>query len=631
MKKISFLLMAFGLMVTSCTKDDFDYSYMDSVKQNYNDLFTLTFGDIAPGHDWGFHADATGNRAAMRAAMRAAETWSNYHVTDDEWMDDLEDVEKPADAITVTDGMKFDSNKNYYIPADFTGKFYTNNCNWVKLYVAGKVTQSQYGDDNANDLNVYILEGGIWECKFSGSNRVTIYNKGTLKLPSDALQSTNIGKIYNGGSFVLGDGTQNIQIGDGNVETRIHSNDKGTVLIEGKSITFGCGADIHGKMKVTGDIDELQTDKKRYVCGLEVTGRLYLNKGALYTSYVKADKIDFNCFPLYLLPGGHVVTNAITMPNSGIYVKGYTGSTGFVEVGNIVFENDNDFNRTFSDNIYFKIDGSIDMTGQTNGGFTKDDRILYNNADEYIAAHGNLNNRINNTEISGVSECGGPWGNIPTETSKIVKEGQEKMIIAEDLAAGQFNADFDFNDVVFLAHVNVEKDANNNLQYVAYVKLLAAGGTLPLYIVGETREYEVHKMFFPNSTEDKTGTMINTGADLSEVVDLLPTFELVLGSVKKGDNYEDADFLVRKINDIQVWVRPRTTAAYELTTKLGNNTDYMQDAPMKIAVDPAYKWTKERKAINTVYEMFPAYVQDPESNGNWWTLDNCKDTGDIVK
>ena len=108
------LALVLGGFLTSCSHEEFDIStYVADKVKAYEQVFVSEFGSIDPNQDWGF-GSTTSNSGQARRMTRAASTWSNYHVTDDAWKSDL-NFEKPADAITVTDGMKFESNKNYYI------------------------------------------------------------------------------------------------------------------------------------------------------------------------------------------------------------------------------------------------------------------------------------------------------------------------------------------------------------------------------------------------------------------------------------------------------------------------------------------------------------------------------------
>ena len=152
-----------------------------------------------------------------------------------------------------------------------------------------------------------------------------------------------------------------------------------------------------------------------------------------------------------------------------------------------------------------------------------------------------------------------------------------KRIICEDLGATD---DFDFNDVVFDAYIGGGK---------TYIKLLAAGGTLPLTVAG----VEVHAAFGV-----PTNTMVNTNK----------------GTANK-DPYEfTLDFECENYNAIPVVVKDTRYASeystYELKTTIGK-------APQKIAVGTDFQWCDERVNIEVQYPAFKTYVAEPGLK-NWW-------------
>ena len=628
MKKISFLLMAFGLMVTSCTKDDFDYqAYMDNVKQDYNDLFTLTFGEIAPGHDWGFHAD---NGSGMRAVFDGH--WNGGHVCG---VDEAKfNFSVPSDAVDLTTATFSDEERNngvqgavYKIPETFegelklNGKVKFNNCT---IYNLGKVTNI---DANWEGSVTFYNKGTIIWTVQSG-NRHNIINIGTFTLANDA----NIGTLHNGGTLI---------ITDTDISNSVTINSKGDETIympNGGDMKAVC--DIHGTLTV-GDRDnnvvknlKIQNSTSKYICGIDCTGKVENVDGPLITSNVVANEFKFDGNPIYLTQGGHVnVASTIYIPNSNCHVYAVTGSTALVESKNFEFGNKNDFTHTFSDNIYFKV----------NSGYIKCDNCYamghnhyFNNLAEYLASDAHTSDkksdeyalakdRINAGNASGSPACGSAWsigtGTPDPDPDPIV---YKKRIIAEDLSAGQFRADFDFNDVVFDAVVTIEPIDGVD-HYIGYVKVLAAGGTLPLYIgipYSEDKSVydpnkEVHKLFGKSSC-----TMINTGTDLSTTVNLTPRINNIdLGPVGDGSRTNDA--LIQKINDIPVVVVPNTRGAYPLTTVINYDGEYQTTAPMKIAVPTTYQWTKERKEIQSAYPNFSDYVQN-KSPEKWY--ETCADT-----
>ena len=153
-------------------------------------------------------------------------------------------------------------------------------------------------------------------------------------------------------------------------------------------------------------------------------------------------------------------------------------------------------------------------------------------------------------------------------------------VIAEDL--GEIG-DFDFNDVVFdmeIVKTNVW-DNNGVQQCYANITLLAAGGTLPLYIGNK----EVHEAFGVT-----TDVMVNTG--MGEAKNPV-TFRL--------DNCDSPD-------DIQITVRDGSKE-YVLDTNTG-------EAPKKICVAPYLEWPAERQNIKDKYPEFVNYVSN--QNVKWY-------------
>ena len=153
-------------------------------------------------------------------------------------------------------------------------------------------------------------------------------------------------------------------------------------------------------------------------------------------------------------------------------------------------------------------------------------------------------------------------------------------VIAEDL--GEIG-DFDFNDVVFdmeIVKTNVW-DNNGVQQCYANITLLAAGGTLPLYIGNK----EVHEAFGV-----ATDVMVNTG--MGETKNPV-TFRL--------DNCDSPD-------EIQITVRDGSKE-YVLDTNTG-------EAPKKICVAPYFEWPAERQNIKDKYPEFVNYVSN--QNVKWY-------------
>ena len=653
MKKISFLLMAFGLMVTSCTKDDFDYqAYMDNVKQDYNDLFTLTFGEIAPGHDWGFHADATGNRASMRAATGE---WNGTHTKPHTWEGKSGlGFTLPADAVQI------DTEENYYYD-QWNDKYYYKIPNASAIYVSedfeGELVLSEgfssacsfynYGNITGikgvnyahGDLTFY--NAGTLVNTIGAINGQVVYNRGTFIIDNDDMYA-KISKLYNSGNLELGAGSYtdwqgNLAYKQPDIKTNIAIYSTGTGVIElpgGAKWQAECHID--GTVYTDGYLYFLTPSTNKYICGIvfregsedKVEQGHNLNIDSdITTSYIKTYDMLLNGDNIFLTGGGYIKATKISTEgngrtnanNDGYYeaIVVETNKTAMVDVNEFYIKNDK-----LGNHLGAGVYANFNSIKYKEGGQEQTATAANYTSDPLFAQ-----NRINNTEVGGVSECGGPWG-VPQDDNTIY--GEKKRIIAEDLAAGQFRADFDFNDVVFDAQVNVV-EVEGVQHYVANVEILAAGGTLPLYIgiplnsddtFNADISHEVHNLFGKG-----TGVMINTGTELSTPVNLTPKIENIdLGPVGNGGT--DANTLVRKINDIPVVVVSSIRGAYELKTDIDyidNNEyhKYQTTAPMKIAVPTTYKWTKERNEIILAYPKFSDYVQTKEPAD--WYSDGNKD------
>lgn len=152
----------------------------------------------------------------------------------------------------------------------------------------------------------------------------------------------------------------------------------------------------------------------------------------------------------------------------------------------------------------------------------------------------------------------------------------ELRIMAEDLTVAT-NSDLDFNDVVFDA--KIDTDANKT-----YIKVLAAGGTLPLRIGCDENGnggVEVHGLFGVG-----TGTMVNTINPDYDTAGETYTFDVAYSS------YADIPIYVQKSG---VWE--------EITAHRGDPTS-------KFGCPVGTEWQVEFTNINEKYDGFNAWVSD---------------------
>ena len=576
-------LAAIALASCSSDKDLFDQDKVDEITKNqvvekYNQAFIKVFGPVAPNQDWGF-----GTTTRTRA------TWTDNHSCN--W-ESILSFTVPSDAKDLTTATFTDDERNsgvneavYVIPKTFKGELnlgYKVKFKNSVIYNLGEVTNIK--DVNMEGVITFYNVGTMTWSITSGQH--TIINTGTFTLANDA----NIGTLYNGG---------HLEITDTDISNSVTINSKGDATITmPNGGDFKAAADIHGTLTSDKNV-KIQNSNTQYICGIKVTGDLDLTQGKLESSYIEANHIKFDGDQLWLLPGGHVKANSIEIPNGGCYVYGEAGSNGLIEVGNIAFKNDNDFERTFSDNIYFKITGTINFTGATNGNVK--DKRLYNDAEDYVSNNGDLNKRLNAGNATGSPACGQPWTVGTPETTEPEPETPPTTddnwvfyarVFAEDLSAST-GSDFDFNDVVFDVY-------NHKTENKAKIVLLAAGGIMNLTVSGT----EVHAAFAEaNPTLGiTTGTMINTYANGSIDAPVCPEIPLN----KKMSSMADVKAIVLAVE------KPIDEIKNEWFTM-----DAETGKPAaKFAVQEQVKWVNERTEFQSVYTNFPAWVGDPTVR--WW-------------
>ena len=235
-----------------------------------------------------------------------------------------------------------------------------------------------------------------------------------------------------------------------------------------------------------------------------------------------------------------------------------------------------------------------------------------------------------------------PQVKITTSTGKIRKEVfvqstaiKGGRVMCEDIASNSYDRkDFDYNDVVFDAIIyqnryvlvttsldnsgNVLSTSDPELNYTqeedmpnpnyishhANIRLLAAGGTIPLQIAAN-----VHNLLGGKSTKvmintlykDKTDVVNGATVDYSDYVDLTV------------DGSKDIEGIER-IQDIEIDVK-YSQASAKIDAIPGR-------ASAKILTPLGTPWTLERTDISTVYTHFTDWVTDEDATSNSvWNTD----------
>ncbi len=268
---------------------------------------------------------------------------------------------------------------------------------------------------------------------------------------------------------------------------------------------------------------------------------------------------------------------------------------------------------------------------------------VYNSADKTWAKLGNFADGYYSDWIVCIVEAQGK--NITSrekietfgELYKIPVEPQCGRIFCEDLGVST-REDLDYNDVVFDVDVYKNYEAGVKKYYTIYsdgrkvltdtknystldqatysckITLQAAGGTLPLTVIGQ----EVHEKFGVGIT-----TMVNTRDDNSTAFGSYVNGKspVNLGEYTTSQLFpgkQDTQEILAK--DIPIVVNYNTAKEVAiLEAKKG-------DAPAKLFVpNHSTKWTVERKPLVMAYPKFANYVNNVK-NGEWWK-DNVQSTG----
>ena len=235
---------------------------------------------------------------------------------------------------------------------------------------------------------------------------------------------------------------------------------------------------------------------------------------------------------------------------------------------------------------------------------------------------------------------------IPGSTGKTLREVYTETraveggrVMCEDIASQSYQRkDFDYNDVVFDAIiykksnvlVTTTYDSNNNetnkfttidytqvddmpdpsyAEYYANIRVMAAGGTIPLQITANGNNFEVHNVL----GKKPTSVMINTLPEGEQYVVNMATIDHHDPVDLKVDGSTDIEG-VEHINDIAIDVK-YSQASARIDAIPGR-------ASAKILVPLGTRWAKERTDISEAYPGFSSWVNSESGSGNIWIANN---------
>lgn len=357
------------------------------------------------------------------------DTWNDNGTHDhSDWSEQLS-FKQPADAINLVENPWANASVGF-IPASHSGPIQFNVAENAVIYNYGENITFQ-NCNFSGVVTVYNAGDLTWDVSNGGRHKV--YNTGSLNVT----KYSNIGEVYNKGHLSL-EREHNQwypnEGGSADIPNAMTINSIGGVIEIPDGGDFKAACDIHNTVYVTGNI-KVQNSETQYVCGLEVEGNLDITQGNLQTSNLKANEIKFDGAHLYLLPEAHVVANKISLVNSASEIYGHKDSYALIETIDFYFRNKNDFMNSFSDNIFFKVSGKIDVEEIIirDNGQQDNTSNTYNSLDEYLASQNGqkVAERFNSDEISGTPECGAPYGTNPGNTPEEVENPLELVTSVE--------------------------------------------------------------------------------------------------------------------------------------------------------------------------------------------------------
>lgn len=521
MKKYLMMGLA-ALALASCTKDEIQF--VDSDIAKYETAFVNTFGQPSPTQTWGFGT----TRGITRSAYPNANQWASQGYT-------VPDPLKPGQKARVQ--FFFQTKKNPGGTQDygqidfFVQQVYDGATDPITNYEGYSSTDYSTERYLAADLFNYIESGAHMDHLTAGSDNEHIYN-------------------FNNGTC-----STNKNVGDNGaaLDTDQHA-DEIMLMQNTKTDKFGYA---------NSDASYVRTDRYNLVSGAVIDQYIKDNKAAYDAWLAQHEGItdaivdddwhrSFIGFDFDQLPDKNVFINYsetrnekgevtsvsmdyATWTGPG-YDRFYWDGEKMVET-HTVNEKDWSWNAKEGYEVMTWKGKKVPMVSENKNqycgdkkSFANDDDIMIEKEDATYGKHKCLNMEVLGPLIDqGYLPCSSTlkdWVKVggcddgyysdwivsflpatptdPKEPGEPEETVYDLRVMAEDLTivGDVAKTDFDFNDVVFDAVLLKNED---NVVTGAKIRLLAAGGTLPLRIGGEANNQEVHDLF-----EVSTNTMVNT-------------------------------------------------------------------------------------------------------------------------
>ena len=517
----------------------------------------------------------------------------------------------------------------------------------VYVDVDGDVTIRRAGSTH---FNLYILRGNVtlednygeqaglisvaagatlndYRNSIAANQGISLFNRGTVNAKNaEKYDIGNFSKVYNEGKFNV-TGALTYSPGDANDSYFMNLGDDAELTAPSMTLNSTGNFFNDGKVTIAGETSVTQAriywvNAGHYTtgsmtfsaknatfynyCQLIVTGNAHMYDGEfnlMNNSYTEAATAEFDNF----------IVNMGS--NSGINIK---GATNWIAQGDGTYQGFRVFDG--ASGSYVRLGGKATVASHKrtlsissgityfineieiikNGSVVTEQQLKDSQDGDYPVLDLNGTKAENLTVIPNTTSCGATWsigggggsGNANTETIRVM---------GEDLTINT-NSDFDFNDVVF----DVTWGKGNE---EATIVLKAAGGELPIYIVRDDDDLEIHTLFAnanPGSGITQK-TMINTAAGHHN------DYKCPQITLKKSNNDNvkwDAENIHDFANSIIIIVY-KGGSEFRLNAPKG-------DVPSKIAVGD-FEWCDERQDIDKRTDgKFSEYVGGAYEWNTWY-------------
>ena len=629
------------ITLSSCSNDKYSYNE-ERVEQNVNEQYAIAFekafGKVAPNVDWGFSSKHANTRAFTRAVGTYATFKGNLQPT----------ITFPTDcdASNFLDAVPAGVNKlptwgagagSYFIDGETQSVSTWSGAS--KIYVTGSVdlttddtdaAHPKFAPDNRSEIYllrgatlkladlsatlfnvaaVYISEGATLETAnlLKANNNTKVYNHGTIKARTFEVNVSSF--LYNVGTLDVGsvnaEGENTRIVNDGNVTIAAVTINAGAIQNNAEWHVTGT-TQINSENSGWVNNGHWTTNDYAYIggsdnvinnCFLEVTHDFEMNISSAQGSF----KIDGGCGVLTEnFYGGRDSSSGnvsgpfkILMGQNAVFVVEKTAQFECGQAGNAgygIYGISPDGYAVFQakDIVRDSYQASINSHGAiTYGGnlyVSAETHFAQDSGNSFIYERDGFS--IANNIFAAGFQSGKPNINIAASPCNPGFVGGSPLyrVIAEDLSASEAS-DFDFNDVVF----DVVKAEGGKTT----LKLICAGGTLPLRVMG----IEVHGLFGETEpSANGTFSMFNTGSG--------PTVEPVTFEI--NGEYTTPE----QIKNITIDVFKNNTWM-ELKATTG-------EAACKILVDDTFTPVQERRNIANENKKFTSYVQGTFVDDFWW-------------